>query len=116
MRFIIDAHLPMSVAKAFTDLGHNVIHTRDLPLGNATDDNDIISVAGNDGVVVSKDEDFYQSFLLHGKPPQLIHVKVGNMRLNEVTTLFINIAPKITDLLGQHDLLEVHRDKIIAIV
>ena len=116
MRFIIDAHLPMSVAQAFADLGHTVVHTRDMPLGNATDDNDIISVAGNDGIVVSKDEDFYQSFLLHGKPPQLIHVKVGNMRLKEVTILFEKIAPKIADLLGQHDLLEVYRDKIIAIV
>ncbi len=116
MRFIIDAHLPKSLAKAFANLGHSVIHTSELPAGNATDDNDIISVAADDGIVVSKDEDFYQSFLLYGKPPQLIHVKVGNMRLKEVTNLFIKIAPKLIDLLGQHDLLEVHRDKIIAIV
>ncbi|MCO6476965.1 MAG: DUF5615 family PIN-like protein [Phaeodactylibacter sp.] len=98
MRFIIDAHLPKSLAKAFANLGHSVIHTSELPAGNATDDNDIISVAADDGIVVSKDEDFYQSFLLYGKPPQLIHVKVGNMRLKEVTDLFIKIAPKPIDL------------------
>lgn len=116
MRFIIDAHLPKSVAAAFSDLGHVVIHTREMPEGNATPDNDIISVADHDGIVVSKDDDFYQSFLLHGKPPQLILVKVGNMRLKEITDLFVKIAPEIVDLLRQHDLLEVHRDKIIAIV
>ena len=116
MRFIIDAHLPKSPAKIFTELGHDAIHTSELPAGNATNDNDIISIATNDGIVVSKDEDFYQSFLLYGKPPQLIHVKVGNMRLKEVIGLFVTIAPKIIDLLAQHDLLEVHRDKIIAIV
>lgn len=116
MKFIIDAHLPKNLAKIFAGLGHNAIHTSELPAGNATGDKDIISLAANDGIVISKDEDFYQSFLLYGKPPQLIHVKVGNMRLKEVTDLFIIIAPKIVDLLGQHDLLEVHRDKIIAIV
>lgn len=116
MRFIIDAHLPKSLVKIFVDLGHEAIHTRELPAGNATDDNAIILFAANDGIVVSKDEDFYQSFLLYGKPPQLIHVKVGNMRLKELTNLFAQIAPRLVNLLGQHDLLEVHRDKIIAIV
>lgn len=72
MRFIVDAHLPKSVAKAFLDTGHDVIHTSELQKGNATCDEDIIALASNDGVIVSKDEDFYQSFLLYGKPPQLV--------------------------------------------
>ncbi len=82
MRFIIDAHLPKSVANAFADLGHTTIHTRDLPQGNATDDNDIISLAGDDGIIVTKDEDFYQSFLLYAKPVQLIHVKGIPLKLD----------------------------------
>lgn len=116
MRFIIDAHLPKSLVKIFSDLGQEAIHTSELPEGNATKDIDTISVAAEDGIIVSKDEDFYQSFLLFGKPPQLVHIKVGNMRLKELNSLFTNIAPKIIDLLGQHDLLEVHHDQIIAIV
>ena len=64
MRFIIDAHLPKSVAKAFGDLGYTTVHTNELPKGNATPDNDITTLAATDGVVISKDEDFYQSFLL----------------------------------------------------
>ena len=115
MKFIIDAHLPKSIVQIFVDLGYDAIHTSDLPRGNNTDDKDIVIVAAQDGVVVSKDEDFYQSFLLYGKPPKLIHVKVGNMRLREITGLFTTIAPKLIDLLGQHDLLELHRDKIIVI-
>lgn len=115
MRFIIDAHLPKSIVKIFADLGYDATHTSDLPRGNETDDKDIVLVAAEDGVVVSKDEDFYQSFLLYGRPPKLIHVKVGNMRLREVTNLFTTIAPKLIDLLGQHDLLELHQDKIIVI-
>lgn len=115
MRFIVDAHLPKSIAEIFADLGHDAVHTSELPTGNATDDRDIILIAADDAIIVSKDEDFYQSFLIHGKPPQLIFVKVGNMRLKEIKQLFIKVAPKLIDLLGQHDLLELHRDKIIVI-
>lgn len=115
MRFIVDAHLPKRITEVFANLGYESIHTSDLPKGNASDDRDIILVAVNDGVLISKDDDFYQSFLLHGKPPKLILVKVGNMRLREVTSLFEKVSEKLVDLLGQHDLLELHRDKIIVI-
>lgn len=115
MRFIIDAHLPKSIAKAFTELGHEAIHTSELPMGNASKDREIILVAAEDGIIVSKDEDFYQSFLLYGRPPQLIYVKVGNMRLRDLKDLFSKVAPELIDLFGQHDLLELHRDKIIVI-
>jgi len=116
MRFIIDAHLPRKIADKFIELGHEAIHTKDLPSGNETDDADIIKVAARDGIVITKDEDFYQSFLLRGEPPQLIHVKVGNMRLREIIQLFEKVAPQLIDLLGQHDLLELYKDKIIVIV
>ena len=116
MRFIIDAHLPSSIAQIFKELGHEAVHTSELPLGNATKDGDIIVVAGRDGIVVSKDDDFYQSFLLHGKPPKLVHVKVGNMRLRTLKELFERAAPNLIDLLAQYDLLELYQDKIIVIV
>ena len=46
----------------------------------------------------------------------MIHVKVGNMRLIELVHLFESISPKLIDLLGQYDLLELYRDKIIVII
>lgn len=115
MRFIIDAHLPKRIADIFRNLGHEAIHTSELPKGNGTPDNEIVLIAAEDGVVVSKDEDFYQGFLLHRRPAKLVHVKVGNMRLREVTDLFATAAPKLIGLLSRYDLLELHRDKIIGI-
>ena len=75
MRFIIDAHLPKSIGKVFADLGHEAIHTSEFPKGNASKDQEIIWAAA-DGIVVSKDDDFFQSFLLFRRPPKLIHVKI----------------------------------------
>ena len=72
MRFIIDAHLPKRIAAIFRELGHEAIHTSEMPEGNASQDRAIILLAGEEGVVVSKDDDFYSSFLLHRKPVQLV--------------------------------------------
>ena len=37
------------------------------------------------------------------------------MRLREIIQLFEKVAPQLIDLLGQHDLLELYKDKIIVI-
>ncbi len=43
------------------DRGHDVIHTRELPLKNKTEDSDIIQLSvQQDRTVISKDEDFYK--------------------------------------------------------
>ncbi len=115
MRFIIDAHLPKSLTRIFKELGHIAIHTTDLPQENKTSDADITLEAGEDGIVISKDDDFYQSFLLYRNPPKLIFVKVGNMRLRELKALFTKVAPTLIELLAQHDLLELHKENIIVI-
>ena len=115
MKFYIDAHLPSSLKKVFAELGYEAVHTTDLVDGNKTLDQVIISLTGNNGVVISKDGDFYQSYLLYGKPSKFIYVKVGNMRLKALKELFMSVAPKLVEQLQQYDLLELHADKIIVI-
>ncbi len=116
MKFIIDAHLPKSIGVFFRDLGHDTIHTSDLVLGNSTNDNEILAVAISEGaIVITKDADFYHSFLLFRKPTKLVLVKVGNLRLKELRKLFETQAASLADLLENYDLLELHVDKIIAI-
>ena len=116
MTFIIDAHLPKALITIVEKNGHQAIHTSSLPDGNASSDTVIIQLAEKEkATVVTKDEDFYYSFLLHRKPPKLIMVKVGNMRLKALKELFEIQFPKIVDLLSQHDLIEVHETQLIAI-
>jgi len=63
MKFIVDAHLPRSLAAFLCDNGFDAIHTKDLPDGNDTTDIQInaLSIAES-RVVISKDGDFYDSF------------------------------------------------------
>lgn len=65
-------------------------------------------------MIITKDDDFYQSFLLLGRPKKLIQVKTGNLRLKETVELFNIVAPKIIQLLEQHNLLEVYTDKLVV--
>jgi len=55
------------------------LHTLDLPLKNRTPDDEVIARAMQDGrVVVTKDDDFVQAFLLTAKPSLLL-ISTGNI-------------------------------------
>ena len=50
-------------------MGHNAQHTLDLPQKNETPDHQIIKIAQQeDRVVITKDSDFVQSYMVLGKP------------------------------------------------
>ncbi len=62
MKFIIDAQLPKRLARKLSAQGHDVLHTLELPLANATPDIEIIALAcQEERIVISKDGDFVDS-------------------------------------------------------
>jgi predicted nuclease of predicted toxin-antitoxin system len=64
MKFLVDAQLPLRLARRLNEAGHDAIHTLDLPEGNRTPDSEInrISIL-EQRVVVTKDVDFVSPFL-----------------------------------------------------
>ncbi|MCC7163044.1 MAG: DUF5615 family PIN-like protein [Anaerolineae bacterium] len=44
MKFLINAHLPRRIVRRLVELGHDALHTMDLPRGNRTSDS-FINVA-----------------------------------------------------------------------
>ena len=76
MFFIIDAHLPKIIVEYLEALDCEAIHTSALELGNRTPDEAINELAvSNSGIVITKDADFYNSFLLKREPPKLVMVR-----------------------------------------
>ena len=58
MRFLLDAQLPRTLCGTLRKAGHDAIHTRDLPEGNCTSDDSVISIADDQQrIVISKDAD-----------------------------------------------------------
>lgn len=89
MRFLVDAQLPRILAEELRKEGYYAIHTRDLPAENHTSDAEISKIADlEDMIVVSKDNDFVISHLLHNKPRKILIVSTGNIPNIELLDLF----------------------------
>ena len=96
--------------------GYDTIHTLDLPERNATADAQIsrLSIEQN-RVVISKDSDFYDSFLSKKEPYKLIYLTVGNCSNGTLLSIFKNNLGLIESLLEQNDVIQLSQSKLIVI-
>ena len=117
MRFLLDAHLPPDLCALFLDAGHDAVHTRDLIAQNATKDSVINRVSLLETrVVITKDTDFYHSHLLQGRPWKLVLVRTGNIRTQDLTTLFQRHLAEIVASLERNTLLELSREGLKSVL
>jgi predicted nuclease of predicted toxin-antitoxin system len=108
MNFLVDAQLPRRLARWLATAGHDAIHTLDLPDGNRTTDAEINAVAERDQrVVITKDADFVNSFVLSGKPPKLLLVSTGNIKNADLEALFVQALPGIVMDFQSHAFIEL---------
>lgn len=115
MNFLIDAQLPRRLAWQLRQMGHDALHTLDLPGGNATTDAEIILVADSQArIVVSKDDDFVQSHLIQGRPARLLLVSTGNIRNIELERLFMCNIGRIEMAFATTGFVELTYDSLIV--
>lgn len=96
MKFLIDAQLPRRMCRWLADGGHDAIHALDLPLGNRTPDEVLVDDADREGrILVTKDDDFVQSRLLHGRPRRLWLIATGNISNRELEQLVHQHLPQV---------------------
>jgi len=89
MKFLIDAQLPRRLAHELVLAGFQTTHTLDLPQGNRTTDQSLITLSLKEQcVIVTKDSDFVESFLLKREPWKLLLVSTGNIGNDELLRLF----------------------------
>lgn len=113
MKFIVDAQLPRRLARELAAAGHDAAHTLDLAKKNRTPDREINAIAiGENRVVVTKDEDFVTSFLLHGAPPKLLLVSTGNISNDALSRLFAANLTSLAAALSEHDFVELSASAI----
>ena len=115
MKFLIDAQLPRRLVNVFQEAGYEAIHTLDLPEKNTTQDIEINRISmEQDYIVVTKDKDFLNSFLLVNEPKKLLLVTTGNIRNSDLINLFQNNLVEIIELFEQYDLVEMNRNNIVV--
>ena len=73
MKFLVDAQLSARLARFLSSVGHDALHTSELPDGNRTTDVRIAELADDEGrVVATKDRDFREGHLLARSPRRLL--------------------------------------------
>lgn len=111
MKFLLDANVPPSLAEEFSEF--EVILSNSLPMGNASKDSEIIKFAlENELILITKDIDFYYSFIQSRKPQKLILVKLGNMKIKVLRNYFKSNKKKILHLLDGNSMLILTQEQI----
>ncbi|MFU8788324.1 MAG: DUF5615 family PIN-like protein [Methylobacter sp.] len=114
MKLIVDAQLPRHLAASLKWWGHDVLHTLDLPSGNRTPDWRINELSIEEQrVVVTKDADFVNSFLLSGVPFKLLLVSVGNVNNQTLEEIFAKNITAIIESLNRYDFVEITQTSLI---
>jgi len=114
MRFLVDAQLPRRLAYLLREAGHDAVHTLDLPDANRTTDNEILEIAAREQrVVVTKDADFVNSFLLLHQPEKLLLISTGNIRNADLEALFLVNIAAIAAAFDTASLVELTRTAVV---
>ena|SRR5215216_3553175 len=115
MKFLIDAQLPRRLAAELKQAGFQATHTIELPEGNRTTDQALIKLSiASQLVLVTKDSDFVQSFLLKREPWKLLLVSTGNINNDDLKTLFQRNVHQIAEALRTFDFVELNRTSLIC--
>lgn len=114
MKFLVDAQLPRKLAVSLQNFGHDVLHTLDLPDANRTSDSRIneLSVV-EQRVVITKDADFVNSFLISQIPYKLLLVSTGNISNSSLIGIFEDNLTSIVSTFETCHFVELTRSQLI---
>ncbi|QIP15833.1 DUF5615 family PIN-like protein [Spirosoma aureum] len=99
MKFICDVHISIRLSKYLATYGTESVHVNQVPKGSSTPDGEICQLADqNNYIVITKDTDFRNSFLLKRTHRKLIRVCLGNISNDRLITLFENQLALIKQL------------------
>lgn len=115
MKILVDAQLPKRLSDFLISKGVDALHTLELPDQNRSSDGYIIKIAEKQGrIVISKDSDFWDNYILSGKPSKLLIVSTGNITNNDLITLFDKNLDLLKSLFVKNSVLEISRTEIIV--
>ena len=101
MTFLVDAQLPPALARWIVERGHRAEHVFDLGLHRA-DDPTVWDVALRESaIIVTKDEDFVDAWLVSDSPPALLWIRKGNCSTLALLSWIEPLWPEAVQRLAQ---------------
>jgi predicted nuclease of predicted toxin-antitoxin system len=114
MKFLFDAQLPRRLVDRLRQSGVDAMHTLELPHGNRTPDSELNELSiTTQRVLVTKDSDFVDSFLLYQQPWKLLLVSTGNISNAELEALFLENIGRMAEAFGSFDFIEINRNNLV---
>ena len=116
LRLLVDTQLPPSLAGFFRQKGFDATHVVDYPLGALMQDKEIISIAKDESrIVVSKDIDFFDYYLLKNYPPAILLLQLGNINNRELFVFMEKHLDTIHELFVENikRMILINRHKIV---
>ena len=95
MKLLLDQNLPRSMLGLIRSRVPQSDHVLALDLDRATDKEIFDFAAENGFTIVSKDSDFRQLSFLHGSPPKVIWLRVGNRSTKETREILMRHADRV---------------------
>lgn len=99
LKFIVDTQLPPKLAKALSAKGYQAVHTTYYSNGHLLPDYAIRKIATDENrIVITKDTDFFDYYLLKGFPPKVLLLELGNID-NKALLQFIDTNIQLIETL-----------------
>ena len=116
LQVLVDAQLPKRLAHFLAfHAGYDYVHTLDLPAANRTQDGAITRLSMEEKrIVITKDADFVNSFLLHGQALQAATCFDGNISTTDLLELFRQFLPQLTKVFAHHSYVELSRTLLVT--
>jgi len=114
MKFLCDVHISLKLVTLLKSFGFEAIHVTQILDKSETKDSDICRYADqHDYVVITKDADFRNSFLLHQTPKKIIKINQGNLSNSVLLNIFSENMDAISNLNKKNCfLIEIDTDNI----
>lgn len=95
MLFLVDAQLPVSLARVLRQAGCEAHHVADIGLATATDGQIWEEAIARSAILVTKDRDFALLRAARGDGPKLLWVRVGNINNQTLIARLLQSLPQI---------------------
>ena len=97
MKLLLDQNLPRSLLRTLSRTFPGSDHVIGLGLDDSPDSKIYDYAARNDFTIVSKDSDFRQLSFLHGAPPKVVWLRVGNCTVAELAAVLAEAESRLLE-------------------
>ncbi len=113
MKLLLDQGLPRSTAEHLRQTGLDALHTGEIGMSTAADENIIAKAASEGRVVVTLDADFHANLALSGAAgPSVIRIRIEGVKAPECARLIQSVLARCEEKLSEGCMISVEEDRI----